>query len=282
MEKLTQKNIHSLSRFIQLWRKPYPVFQSKSTRLMMSLGISCFVWFLLFSVEIYGMDAFPTFERLYWSGIYSLGCLLIMLFNTFVVQDFVFKKYTIGNSILWLIWIIQCIAITIFFIGIWIGINEFYLSHFLYDLVSMLPIAFLISLMTILIHDRYFLEKKLSDIEITYLKVTDNDDVIILFKSEEKNRKKDFHVLLSRVLYVQAGGNYVEVYFRTDNRTEHKLIRTKLIHLEKEPPHPDLVRCHKSYMVNRRNINSVRSSGIRLNDDSNVIPLSDTYRKNFR
>jgi len=269
-------------KFTQLWRKPYTVLQPKKTRLVFATGISCFIWFLLFSIEIYGMDAFPTFERFYWSGIYALGCMGMLLFNFFVVQDFVLKKYTIGNTILWILWIFQCEAFVNFTISIWIGLSLFRFSHFLYDLVSMLPIGFVITLMAVLIHDRYFLEKKMSAIEITWLNVTDDDDVVILFRSEEKNREKDFHILLSRVLYVQSGGNYVEVYFRGDHKKEHKLIRTKLINIEKESPHPDLVRCHKSYMVNRRAISSIRSTAIRLNDNTTQIPLSDTYRKNFK
>ena len=282
MAVFIKQNIRPVSQFIQLWRKPYPILQPKTNRLVFVLGVICFEWFLLFSVEIYGMDAFPTVERLYWSGVYTLSCLAMMLLNFFVIQDIVLKKYTIGNTIFWILWIFQYVAFTNFIVSIWIGISLFRISHFLYDLISLLPIGFVITLMAILIHDRYFLEKKLSDIEITYLNVADDEDVLILFKSEEKNREKDFHVLLSKVLYVQAGGNYVEVYFRSDNRTEHKLVRTKLIKLEKEPPHPDLVRCHKSYMVNRLNISSVRSSAIRLNDDTSVIPLSGTYRKYFK
>jgi len=136
--------------------------------------------------------------------------------------------------------------------------------------------------MAILILDRYFLEKKISDIEVTYLNIADEDDVLILFKSEEKNREKDFKILLSRVLYIQSCGNYVEVYYKIDGMIAHKLIRTKLINLEKEPPHPNLVRCHKSFMVNKRNISSIRNSAIRLKDDTVILPLSTTYRKNFK
>jgi hypothetical protein len=271
-----------VSQFVRLWRKPYTIVQAKATRWVLTIGVACFIFFLLFTIEIYGMDSFPGFERLYWSGIFSLSELVMMLINFFIIQDIVIRKYTIGNTVLWALWLILCIAFTNFMVTVWIGISDFNISNFLYELTSVIPIGFLVTFMGILIHDRYFLQKKISEIEITYLNVADDDDVPVLFRSEEKNRENDLRVLLSQVLYVQSGGNYVDVFFRRDNRTEHKLIRTKLINLEKAPLHPDLVRCHKSYMVNKQNISSIKSASIRLNVDNTIIPLSDTYRKNFK
>ena len=272
-----------VSHFIDMWQKPYTALRSKTTRWMLVLGIFCFVWFMMFSFGLYGQDAFPTVERFYVSGIYAFAQLSAMLVNCFVIQDFVLKKYTIGNTFLWTLWFLFGIAFSNFAVtSLWFGTTDFSLNRFIQEQIYVLSIGFVITPMAILIHDRYFLEKKISAIEITYLNVADDDDVLILFKSEEKGREKDFRVMLNRVLYVQSGGNYVDVYYKGDNRIEHKLIRTKLINLEKDPLHPDLVRCHKSYMVNKRNISSIKSSSIRLNDQISVLPLSDTYKKNFK
>ena len=250
---------------------------------MLVSGIFCFVWFMMFSFGLYGQDAFPTVERFYVSGVYAFAQLSVMLLNCFVIQNVVLKKYTIGNTFLWTLWFLFGIAFANFAVtSLWFGTTDFSWNRFIQEQIYVLTIGFVITPMAILIHDRYFLEKKIADIEITYLNVADDDDALILFKSEEKNREKDFHILLSRVLYVQSGGNYVDVYYKGDHRTEHKLIRTKLINLEKESPHSDLVRCHKSYMVNRRNIDSVKNSTIRLKNNTTVLPLSDTYKKYFR
>lgn len=250
---------------------------------MLVSGIFCFVWFMMFSFGLYGQDAFPTVERFYVSGVYAFSQFAVMLFNSFVVQDFVFKKYTIGNTFLWALWFMFGIAFSNFAVtSLWFGTTDFSLNRFIQEQIYVLAIGFVITPMTILIHDRYFLEKRMSDIIITYLNVVDDEDILILFKSEEKGREKDFRVLLNRVLYVQSCGNYIEVHYKGDSKVEHKLIRTKLINLEKKPLHPDLVRCHKSYMVNRRNIESIKSSIIRLKNNTVVLPLSDTYKKNFK
>lgn len=173
-------------------------------------------------------------------------------------------------------------AFTNFLIEVWIGMSDFVFSNYLYDLVNILPLSFVASVMAILTHDRFFLEKKITDIEIVYVHVSKDDDKLILFKSEDKNRENDFEILFSRVLYAKSDGNYVDVYYRHDNKTKYKSIRTNLKKLEEESLHPDFVRSHKSYMVNKRNISSIKSTVIWLNDNTTKIPLSETYRKNFK
>jgi DNA-binding LytR/AlgR family response regulator len=74
------------------------------------------------------------------------------------------------------------------------------------------------------------------------------------------------------ILYLKAENIYVEVY-TIDKRY---LVRTSLSGFMDEHPHPDFIRVHRSYAVNRKHVHSHSKSCVFINGLE--IPVSRSYR----
>jgi hypothetical protein len=92
----------------------------------------------------------------------------------------------------------------------------------------------------------------------------------------------------SHILYMEVQGNYVDVYYLDESgKISRKTIRTTIQQMEYTlENYPTLVRCHRTYIVNIFHVEKVNSSQqgllLLLKYGNREIPVSRTYRKNFR
>ena len=89
-----------------------------------------------------------------------------------------------------------------------------------------------------------------------------------------------------QVLYLKSEDNYTSIYYLKNNQVNKQLIRNNLKKLEEQLDNPNLIRVHRSYMVNMSNIIAVQRSkrGYELNMESlpNVfLSVSETYKKSL-
>ncbi|MFV0590803.1 MAG: LytR/AlgR family response regulator transcription factor [Draconibacterium sp.] len=95
-------------------------------------------------------------------------------------------------------------------------------------------------------------------------KATD-EDKLIDFESE--NKTEFFQVPLRQVLLIKSANNYIEILYRENDKIHKKLIRNTLKNTEAQlTGFPDLIRCHRSYIVNRKHIEKLsrRNYGLEL------------------
>ena len=90
-------------------------------------------------------------------------------------------------------------------------------------------------------------------------------------------------VMKSNVLYVEAADNYVCIYYKKQSGVARFMLRNSLKALEKYLADVDIVRCHRSYMVNLEYVSVIRRerAGIFLElsiPEAPDIPLSHKYR----
>lgn len=85
------------------------------------------------------------------------------------------------------------------------------------------------------------------------------------------------------VLYLKSADNYVYIYYK-NNKKEivNHLLRNTLKNIEENITNSNLIRCHRFYMVNSRNVKLLRKSkdGLLLELDTKEpckIPVSKTY-----
>ncbi|WP_286755981.1 LytTR family DNA-binding domain-containing protein [Roseivirga sp. UBA838] len=89
-------------------------------------------------------------------------------------------------------------------------------------------------------------------------------------------------VRLVDLLCLKAHDNYVELSFLEQNQVKKKLVRGTLTNIFRQISHPEVVRCHRSYVVNLHNVRSVvghSSIELRLVCVSHPIPVSRSYRE---
>lgn len=90
----------------------------------------------------------------------------------------------------------------------------------------------------------------------------------------------------SQLCYLEASGNYVNVYYQQD-KLSRKILRTTFSNIEKQlAPFPFLVKCHRTYMVNIHFVKSIERNEqgyhVLLNECTREIPVSRTYLQELR
>jgi hypothetical protein len=92
----------------------------------------------------------------------------------------------------------------------------------------------------------------------------------------------------NHILYMEVQGNYVDVHYLDENRKiSRKTIRTTIQQMEDAlENYPDVVRCHRTYIVNIFHLKKINTSqqglSLILKYVNKPISVSRTYRKNFR
>jgi len=76
---------------------------------------------------------------------------------------------------------------------------------------------------------------------------------------ESENKTDYFQLPAEQVLLIKSAGNYIEVVYRKDEKLHTKLIRNTLKATEKLlSKYPEMIRCHRSFIVNKTHIESLK------------------------
>ncbi len=107
-----------------------------------------------------------------------------------------------------------------------------------------------------------------------------NPDTIISFK--ESSDKEKLNLRLKDILYVESSDNYVVIYYRFNQTIEKEILRNTIKKLELELQPYQIIRCHRSYMVNPINIikkeKTNKGFNLFLKGVENItIPVSKSY-----
>jgi DNA-binding LytR/AlgR family response regulator len=77
------------------------------------------------------------------------------------------------------------------------------------------------------------------------------------------------------ILFIEAGGSYVHIQSRTERHT----LSQNLTHFQQKTPLPNLVRIHRSYIINIDHVDSFEESFVFI--QNHKLPLSDNFRADF-
>jgi hypothetical protein len=94
-----------------------------------------------------------------------------------------------------------------------------------------------------------------------------------------------FSLKLENLLYLEASDNYVNIYYLNKEKISRFLLRNTLKRLEETFKGSEIIRCHRSYMVNCEKVKIIRKDkdGLKLELDvpsANDLPVSKTYIEN--
>ena len=261
----------------------FTLLDKKSDRYF--LIVTCFVFSALF------MNVFVPFNINRWysdSGFiqflrlssYGFVVALVFLFTQFPLRNlFQIRHFKIKSYILWLV--IETILISLVYIFLYgnpLGnfINDFVFS-LKYTLLGIcLPYFFALLII-------YYKNQR---VEIRQLHDKVNQPAktqLISFKDEYGKIK--FSLQANDLLLLESTDNYVSVYFLSGGKMQRKLIRNTLKNLENILNDNSVIRCHRSFMVNTRNIELVHKKGkkllIRIKEMEKDIPVSEKYSPLF-
>lgn len=89
-------------------------------------------------------------------------------------------------------------------------------------------------------------------------------------------------IKFDQLLYIEASGNYISIAYSHNYKMRKTLIRNTLKEIENAHPNSDLIRCHRSFIVNFSNVKLMRKTkeGLVLELEASEpieIPVSKSY-----
>lgn len=243
--------------------------------------------FALVFINVYapfGVDVWfhvTKWQLLFYSSLVILTGVLVIVLSRIIMYH-VGKKRKISYG-LYFVWVLAEIVFMSLFYALYV---KFILHDTRYfpDLwkVSIQNTA-LVLLLPYSVTWLYFsyTEKKLKLAELSQGQpVSDSSKQMVPF-SDEKGVLR-FSVKQENLLYIEASDNYVNIHYLNGERVSRFMLRNSLKTMEDAFKGTDIVRCHRSYMVNCEKVKVIRreKDGVRLElDVASVmdIPVTKTY-----
>lgn len=281
---LNQISRSQMKRFLN---RPYSFNDDLKYNLKISTGISIgmFLFYLFFQpLDLRNADFNNRLVVIAGFGFITFFVLgLTLIFFPFIFPKF-FKtgkwnliKDIILNACIWIL-----ISIANSFYARYVGLIEIsYHSMFRILLLGLAPVAILVVVNQNKILKQY-LQKAL---ELTIKQEAEdepnsegNEEIII----ESENKSEYIKIDLNNLLLIKSANNYIEIFWKKDNKIHKKLIRNTLTKVENQlKNYSNIIRCHRTSIINKSHIQRLKSGSsglqIRLIDFNDLIPVSRQY-----
>lgn len=206
-----------------------------------------------------------------------------------VATRFVFKIRTHGPN--WTLgkWMLMSIVLVV-----WIALGNYLFVNFLSDwravgyfnfirmigytsLIGIFPVA--LSGILIQLRETQKNEESATDLSDSLIGSIEVNHAMVVLDPESGNELK---LDASTVRFVEAMQNYVTVWYLKEGELTKQVLRSTLTATEKQFENTDVVRCHRSYLVNVDSIKSVcgNAQGLKLqlkDVEDAEIPVSRSY-----
>ena len=278
-------------RLLNWLKKPYFFIKSPKANLLLAFGVGFFVFLFLFVFKPFGISNINN-NFLY----YTLGFGLV----TFIIQSsfylllpFIFKDYykdenwKVGKNILFLFLLVFTISLGNYYYNSIVqntdnmsvlSLKEFFIYTFS---IAVFPIT----IFTYLSEKLYRKVRQKNSEEIMKLKASK-----VIRKTNERikifgeNNKEYITFNLDNLVYITSQGNYASFYLNEEKGIEEKTIRNTLINISEElKEKTNIIRCHKSYIINSKFMNTIYGNARGYYLESNIInkkiPVSRSFKK---
>lgn len=102
---------------------------------------------------------------------------------------------------------------------------------------------------------------------------------VLTFTAE--NEKDVLTLAMNDLLFIESADNYSEVVFLQNEKIKKMLLRGSLSRFEEQAHHPDVVRCHRSHVVNLGQVESISGNAqgykLQLKNCQTPIPVARRY-----
>jgi hypothetical protein len=273
------------AKIIEVLRKPFPEEENRSSYIKNTLVISVFVALFLYVFQPFGMDTIESGKFLICLGFGSMTFIASYIYDVVARRVLKFRGereyFTFGNWILNMMGIIFTISLANFlFARSLIGTMEWeFFPQMIYSTftIGIFPV---VALGWILLIRQ---EHKYQSIAANINQHKTNSPAI----DHDLDDRAVFNIPVSRIKYVEAWQNYVKIgYVNAENKVQEQTERATLKNILSEAEESPLVRCHRSFLVNREAITMVSGNAqglvLSLENCEKTVPVSRSYVPVFR
>lgn len=271
-----------------------PDFLTKKDKILKFLiSVAVFAFFFILIYKPFGsmkwLDNMNFDTYFIYTGVIVFSGFLVLSFSRFLLYKIQkLRRLELKHYLCWLVVEILIIAVACALVGIAINKNhsmtfwELIPRVFLYSL-SILSIPYIVfGLYFALIEKNRQLQEYLNE----KMKVNENLSSEDLVKFYDKGGNVRLTVKFEYLFYIESFGNYVKVFYLNHDKINRFLLRNTLQNIEQQFEKTQLVRCHRSMIVNITKIKLVRKEKenywIELdNPNTPIIPISKSYYLQF-
>lgn len=241
--------------------KPIPAYLTvKRNIIQLVLFTAVFALVFINVYEPFGVNVWFRITRwqlLFYSSLITLTGVLVVVISR-ILMYFVSKrrKLTYWN---YLVWVTAEVILMAMFYSLYIK-GILHDQRFLPDLIKLsIQNTALLLLLPYSVSWLYFSwkEKNLEIAEMAHAQVTPDLSRMLIPFMDEKGILR-FSVKLENLLYLEASDNYVSIYYLNNGKVTRFMLRNTLKNLEEDLKGTELVRCHRSFIVNCDKVKVIR------------------------
>ncbi len=273
----TSELINSIKSFM---KRPYPDAENMSiyTRTMFIIGV--FVTLFLGMIQPFNMDQI---NGNVWMYSLLYGAITFVSGMSYeLILRYIFKIKKEGKRYTLIVWIIQVIGLLLF-------IAFFNYLYLVYEFgmpwkgfLNMIWATFLVGIFpTVFIGTISMIKREKRNSEIA---ATLNKKII----NPANNNKESsiFNIPIYNIWFIESLQNYVNIYFWNGETMEKKTERATLKSCENLIKNTNLLRCHRSFIVNTTIVENVSGNAqglkLKLRNLETTIPVSRSYIPLFK
>jgi len=248
--------------------KPYPFPSSNKSKILISLAFGKFVFIFLIIFKPFNLDVLGD-KVLYYTFIYGIITFTTMLLHLLILPKFftlIFNpnKWTIYKMIVFVVIIMLAIGIVNWYFSVFysklLNNNNYPLLFFIYKvfLVGIFPILFYVFLTELITSKNNIKVASIISESKSNLNLDDNENEIKLTGS---NKKDSLNLKQEALLYISSEKNYASIFHTLNGKIKETLLRVSLNNLETQlEGYNNIVRCHKSYIVNTTKVEKIKGN----------------------
>lgn len=261
---------------MSVFTKPYPRRSSPERKLLFAFAFGIFVFLFLAVFQPFGLNDWQTPYKILKLAGYGGVTAFVILFNGFVIERvfrnwFLEKNWTVGREIISAIWNIVFIGSLNLLYTHYLGVARLNWWSFLaFQWITLIVGAIPVTIVTILNHSRLLRINTKGALELNAIidsepaQVNKNLHAELILVAE--NGKDSLVFKPEQILAISAADNYIEIY-SIQTAVKKELLRSTLKNVENAThEYPQLMRCHRSFIVNLNHVEKVsgNSQGLKL------------------
>lgn len=250
--------------------KKYPFNDDLKMNLKSIVGISLGVFlFLLFFQPLEPQNPDFNNKLLILAGFGAITFILFGLLRIFLPSNFpnsfTSENWTLKKEVFIDLLFLISNSVAFVFFARYVGKIEITF----HKTVLILLISLTATIILVIINEYRFLQTQIHKLKsLNQFPAEDfepEENIRIEFESE--NKSEYFQLFLNQIILIKSANNYIEVIYKNEDKIGKRLIRNTLKTTEELfSKYPSLVRCHRSFMVNKNFIQKVSrgTQGLKL------------------
>lgn len=285
---------HHYLRSMNFLNRPYVSDLSRKKRVIHALTFGAFVFLFLLAFKPFGLEGFGAGITWLLLGYGVITCVVMLGLNVGI--PFLFpgffgeERWTTGREIIYTALNILAIGAcnylyTVAMISLAPGMGAFMWFIGITLLVALFPTSIVVLLRERV--DRATFSEQSNAITASLRTATSMADRAMITLRSANVNDSDLALLPHNLCFIKAADNYAEVWYTEGVALRKTLLRTTLKELEDAlAEHPEMVRCHKSYLVNLDRIERVTGNAqgyrLQLRGVDQLVPVSRTNNATLR